>query len=263
MELSYAKPHEVRLLARNGRLRDETGGVCLGYAQANLVVLPQALAFDFLLFCFRNPQPCPLLEVTDVGSFEPTSLAPGADLRNDIARYRIYRYGELHQEVDSIAQYWREDFVGFLLGCSVTFEEALLNKRIPVRHLEEGRGVTPMYKTSIACRSAGAFHGPMVVSMRPIPHARVSETVTTTARFPKVHGAPVHIGDPKAIGIDDLSRTDYGAPVRVGDGETPVFWACGVTPQAVALVSKPELMITHAPGHMFITDVLNEQLASF
>lgn len=263
MELSTAKPHEVRRLARDDRLRHETGGVCLGYAQANLVVLPRDLAYDFLLFCFRNPQPCPLLEVTDVGSFEPAGVAPGADLRTDIARYRIYRYGELEEEVNNITSLWREDFVSFLLGCSVTFEEALLNKRIPVRHLEEGRGVTPMYKTNIPCNSAGVFSGPMVVSMRPIPHNRVSETAITTARFPKVHGAPVHIGDHKAIGIDDLQRTDYGIPVTVAEGEIPVFWACGVTPQTVALVSKPELMITHAPGHMFITDVLNEQLASF
>lgn len=263
MELARAKPGEVRLLARENSLRDETAGVCLGYAQANLVILPKDLAYDFLLFCTRNPKPCPLLEATDVGSFEPVIMAPGADLRTDIARFRIYRNGEPAEEVDSIVEYWRDDFVAFLLGCSVTFEEALLNKGIPVRHLEEGRGVTPMYKTNIECKPAGGFRGPMVVSMRPIPYDRISETIMTTARFPRVHGAPVHVGDPRIIGIADLDSTDYGVPVRINEGEVPIFWACGVTPQAVALVSRPEIMITHVPGHMFITDVLNEQLATF
>ncbi len=263
MSLAKAKPHEIRLLARHNSLQDETGGVALGYAQANLVVLPKEVAFDFLLFCTRNPKPCPLLEATDVGSFEPRTMAPGSDLRTDIARYRIYRNGKIQDEVDNITDYWREDFVAFLLGCSVTFEEALLNKGIPIRHLEEGRGVTPMYKTSIECTSAGVFQGPMVVSMRPIPYDRISETITTTARFPRVHGAPVHVGDPRVIGVTDLNKTDYGVPVQINEGEVPIFWACGVTPQAVALVSKPEIMITHVPGHMFITDVLNEQLAVF
>lgn len=200
-----------------------------------------------------------VLDVTEVGSFEPVLTAPGADLRTDIPKYRIYKYGQLVDETSDILNYWREALVAFLLGCSFTFESGLLQGGIPVRHIEEGRNV-PMYITNIPCKPAGRFSGPMVVSMRPIPYQQVVKAVQITSRYPAVHGAPVHIGDPALIGIKDLDKPDFGDPVTIKPGEVPVFWACGVTPQAVAMQSKPPFMITHAPGHMFITDVLNENL---
>jgi len=255
-----AHPGEIRQLIRQGRWEGPTAGLAAGYAQANLVVLPQEMAYDFLLFCQRNPKPCPVLEVTDTGSPHPRRLAPDADLRTDLPRYRIYRHGELEAEVRQITDSWRDDLVAFLLGCSFTFEAALLAANIPLRHLEEGCNV-PMYITHIACTPAGRFHGPMVVSMRPIPRHQVVRAIQVTGRYPAVHGAPVHIGDPAAIGIACLERPDFGDPVTVRDQEVPVFWACGVTPQAVAIHSRPELMITHAPGHMFISDLRHEELA--
>ncbi|AVX21752.1 Uncharacterized protein YcsI, UPF0317 family [Carboxydocella sporoproducens DSM 16521] len=259
LELFHAKPEEVRGAIRKGEINRPTAGMCAGYAQANLAVLPKDLAFEFLLFCQRNPKPCPVLDVTEVGSFEPVLTAPGADLRTDIPKYRIYKYGQLVDETSDILNYWREDLVAFLLGCSFTFESGLLQGGIPVRHIEEGRNV-PMYITNIPCKPAGRFSGPMVVSMRPIPYQQVVKAVQITSRYPAVHGAPVHIGDPVLIGIKDLDKPDFGDPVTIKPGEVPVFWACGVTPQAVAMQSKPPFMITHAPGHMFITDVLNEDL---
>jgi len=258
-ELASAHPRQIRALIREGRWSGPTAGLAAGYAQANLVILPQEMAYDFLLFCQRNPKPCPLLEVTEVGSPHPGRLAPEADLRTDLPRYRIYRWGELEAEATEITDHWRDDLVAFLLGCSFTFEAALLAANIPVRHLEEGCNV-PMYITNIECVPAGRFCGPMVVSMRPIPHHKVVKAVQVTARYPAVHGAPVHIGDPSAIGIADLNKPDFGDPVTIREGEVPVFWACGVTPQAVAMRVRPELMITHAPGHMFITDLRNEEL---
>lgn len=261
-ELAFAQPQEVRALIRDGKWRRSTAGLCQGYVQANLVVLPKELAYDFLLFCQRNPKPCPLLEVTDTGSYEPRLTAPGADLRWDLPRYRIYRDGKLTAEVPDIVELWRDDLVAFLLGCSFTFETALLQVGVPIRHLEEGRNV-PMYITTIPCVPAGVFQGPLVVSMRPIPPQLVSKAVQVTSRFPAVHGAPIHVGDPEAIGIEDLSRPDFGDPVTIHEGEIPVFWACGVTPQAVALEAKPPFMITHSPGHMFITDLQDEALTIF
>jgi uncharacterized protein YcsI (UPF0317 family) len=238
-----------------------TAGLGAGYVQANLAVLPRSDAYDFIVFCQRNPTPCPLLEVTDVGSVEPVALAPGADLRTDVPRYRIYRDGELCEEVTDATPFWRDDLVAFLLGCSFTFEWAMLEAGIPVRHIERGRNVA-MWRTSIECRPAGVFRGPMVVSMRPIPAEQVARAVTVSARFPRAHGAPIHIGDPAAIGIRDITRPDWGDPQEFLPGDVPVFWACGVTPQAVALASKPAFMITHAPGHMFITDMPNSSLAA-
>ncbi|HID63534.1 MAG TPA: putative hydro-lyase [Anaerolineae bacterium] len=260
--LTSAHPGEVRALIRKGQWAEPTAGLANGYAQANLVILPQALAYEFLLFCQRNPKPCPLLEVTEVGSPRPVRLAPDADLRTDLPKYRLYRRGELEAEVMEITEHWRDDFVAFLLGCSFTFEAALLAAGIPVRHIEEGCNV-PMFITDIECVPAGRFHGPMVVTMRPIPQQKVVRAVQITGRYPAVHGAPVHIGDPSAIGIDELSKPDFGDAVTVKEGETPVFWACGVTPQAVAMKVKPDFMITHAPGHMFISDIRNEELAEF
>ncbi|QBS36656.1 putative hydro-lyase [Thermaerobacter sp. FW80] len=260
MDVRHLSLPELREVIRRGQYTGPTPGLAPGYAQANVVILPQKYAFDFLLFCFRNPKPCPLLDVTDVGSPVPRMVAPEADLRTDVPRYRIWENGVLKAEVTDIRDYWRDDLVGFLLGCSFTFEAALLEAGIPVRHIEEGCNV-PMFVTNRPCTPAGVFHGPMVVSMRPIPQEQVVRAVQVTSRFPAVHGAPVHIGDPEALGIRDLAKPDFGDPVTIRPGEVPVFWACGVTPQAVAMSAKPEFMITHAPGHMFITDRKDEELA--
>ena len=246
-------PAELRRIIRAGQYDGVTSGLANGYVQANLAVLPRDLAFDFLLFCQRNPQPCPLLEVIEAGEVEPSITAPGADISADVPAYRIYRDGAMAGEYPSVTDFWRDDLVSFLLGCSFSFEAAMSDAGIPLRHQEAGSNV-PMYITNIATRPAGMFSGPMVVSMRPIPQEQVVRAVQVTSRFPDTHGAPVHIGDPSAIGIRDLDAPEFGDPVEIRPGETPVFWACGVTPQAVALNCKPPLMITHAPGKMFITD---------
>ena len=253
-------PGEVRARLRQGWAPRTTAGLAPGHAQANLVILPQAAAYDFLLFCQRNPKPCPLLEVTEPGDPEPRLTAPGADLRTDLPRYRIFRDGLPAGEATHILDLWRPDFVAFLLGCSFTFEAAMQRAGLAVRHLEEGRTV-PMYRTALACRPAGVFAGPLVVSMRPLPAGQVARAVQVTARYPLAHGAPVHVGDPAAIGIADLGRPDYGEAVTVHPGEVPLFWACGVTPQAAARQARPEVMITHAPGQMFVTDLRDEDLA--
>jgi uncharacterized protein YcsI (UPF0317 family) len=260
MEPAQLSPKEMREMIRAGAWQGPTAGCCREFAQANLVVVTKALADDFLLFCRRNPKPCPLLEVTDPGDPEPRILAPGADLRTDLPRYRVYRYGELEGEVPDLLSIWRDDLAGFLLGCSFTFEWALQEAGIPSRHIEEGVNV-PMYITDRACEPAGVFAGPLVVSMRPILSHLVSQAVEVTARFPLAHGEPVHTCDPNALGIADLGRPDFGDPVSIRPDEIPVFWACGVTPQAVAMRAKPELMITHAPGHMLVTDRRHEELS--
>jgi len=258
-DLRHATGAEVRGRARTGELTGPTPGMALGYVQANLVAVPRDLAFDFLLFCQRNPKPCPLLDVTEPGCPEPRLVAPGADLRTDLPRYRVYRHGDLVDEPADLTAWWREDLVGFLIGCSFTFESALLRAGLPVRHLEAG-GNVPMYRSNLSCRPAGVFRGPMVVSMRPMTPAQAVAAVRVCARFPRAHGAPVHFGDPAAIGIRDLGRPDYGDRVEVRPGEVPVFWACGVTPQAVAVEVRPPLLITHKPGHMFVTDLRDTEL---
>ena len=262
MPIDTRHPREIRADIRAGRITSVTAGLGAGHVQANLAVLPRDYAYDFLLFCQRNPRPCPLLEVTDAGSPEPTGVAPGADLRTDIPRYRIYEDGVMTREVTDATPYWRDDLVAFLLGCSFTFEWALMDAGIKLWHVEHGRNVA-MWRTSLETRPAGVFHGPTVVSMRPIPAEQLSKAVTASARFPGAHGAPIHIGNPAAIGIHDISTPDYGDPQHFTPGDVPVFWACGVTPQAVALASKPPFMITHSPGYMFITDVPNSALAAF
>ena len=251
----------VRAACRDGSWNATTAGLAPGYVQANLVMLPAALADDFEAFCAANPQPCPLLERTSPGDSEPPRFAPGADIRRDAPRYRVYVDGEARGEAptDALA-HWREDMVGFLLGCSFTFEAALLAAGLPLRHLEQDV-IVPMYRTSVACTPVGPFAGPMVVSMRPMPADRVDEAHAISARYPRVHGAPVHAGDPAALGIADIAAPDWGDPVEVRADEVPVFWACGVTPQAVAQASRPPLMLTHAPGHMFLTDWRDHQLA--
>ncbi len=247
-------PREMRARIRAGQWHAPTAGCCPGFEQANLVVLPHSLADEFLGFCRVNPGPCPLLEVTAPGDPEPARSAPGADLRTDLPRFRVYRAGRLDGEPTDVLDLWREDLVGFLLGCSFTFDHALQRAGIPVRHIEEGKNVS-MYVTSRSCVPFGRFAGPLVVTMRPVPSTIVERVTEITAAFPLSHGAPVHIGDAAALGISDLDRPDFGDPVSIHAGETTVFWACGVTPQAVAMRVEPELMVAHAPGHMFITDL--------
>lgn len=256
----YESGQQVRLACRQGTLTGQTSGLAHGFAQANLVMLPKELAFEFLLFCQRNPKPCPLLDVTEPGSPVPMALAPRADLRTDLPRYRVWRHGELVEEPTDITRHWRDDLVSFLIGCSFTFESALLRAGVPVRHIELGCNV-PMFRTNLPCTPAGRFHGPLVVSMRPLKPADAIRAVQITARYPGVHGAPVHIGLPQQIDIADLSRPDFGDPVPIHSDELPVFWACGVTPQAVLMAAKPEFAITHSPGCMFVTDVRDESLA--
>ena len=256
-----AEPGALRAAIRAGGWTGTTAGLAPGSTQANLVVLPEADAFDFLRFCLRNPKPCPVLEVTDPGSPEPAETAPGADLRTDVPRYRVYHDGELVDEPADVRELWRDDLVAFLIGCSFTFERALLAAGLPVRHVEQGLNV-PMYRTDVPCRPAGRFSGPLVVSMRPLLPAQAVRATQITTRYAPAHGAPVHLGAPAAIGIADLDRPDYGDPVALREGELPVFWACGVTPQAVAVASRPALMITHAPGHMFVTDQRDEHQAT-
>jgi uncharacterized protein YcsI (UPF0317 family) len=251
-------PAEARDRFRAG-CRTPTAAWAPGYAQANLVVLPREYALDFMLFAQRNPKPCPLLDVTDEGS-PVTCLAPGADLRTDLPAYRVWEHGECIAEPTDISGYWREDLMSFLIGCSFTFERALAAAGVPVRHIEQGRNV-PMFITGDQCRPAGIFGGPLVVSMRPIPADRVPVAVSVTARYPAVHGAPVHVGSPAALGIADLAKPDFGDPVDCRDGDVPVFWACGVTPQVALARACLEFAITHAPGHMLITDVPDQDYA--
>ena len=257
-----SSPEEIRSMIQTGGWKGVTSGLAPGRVQANLAILPRNLAFDFLLFCQRNPKPCPLLEVLDAGRFEPNQVAPGADLRTDVPSYRIFRDGQIIGEESDILSLWNDELVSFLLGCSFSFEWGLMNAGIPLRHVEQGKNVS-MYVTNIPTIPAGIFSGPMVVSMRPIHQSQVVRAVQVTSRFPSVHGAPVHIGDPSAIGLIDINRPEYGDPTEIRNDEVPVFWACGVTSQEVALQSKPPLMITHSPGHMFITDLRDEELAVF
>lgn len=251
---------QIRQRIRTGEIVGPTAGMASGYTQANLVILPKEDAYDFLLFCQRNKKSCPVLDVTDVGSPEPIEIAQGADVRTDLPKYRIYRDGIFVEEVETITSYWQDDMVAFLLGCSFTFETPLLKEGIPVRHIERGSNV-PMYETTIETKRAGRFHGPTVVSMRPMTPAQAIRATQITSRFPDVHGAPIHIGEPEQIGISSIDEPHFGQSVPIKRGEVPVFWACGVTPQAVAMKSKPKLMITHAPGCMFVSDVKDDRLS--
>ena len=259
MDYSKMLPREVRALIRQGVITGQTSGMCEGYAQGNLLILPREQAYDFLLFTQRNPKSCPLLEVGDVGSRLVRKMADNADIARDIPRYRVWEYGKLTGEYTDISRFWRDDFVYFLIGFSFSFEGELLSAGVPVRHIEEGKNV-PMYLTNIDCEEAGIFHGKLVVSMRPMPADQVIRAISITASMPRVHGAPIHIGDPSKIGIADLSKPDFGEAVTIRPGEIPVFWCCGVTPQSVVMSARPPIAISHAPGHMFLTDVKNSLL---
>ena len=255
----FDRPSDLRRAARSGQFGAPTAGECPGYVQTNVVIVPASVADDFQRFCELNPRPCPLVARTERGSPEPRQAAPGADLRYDVPRYRVFRHGIAESvEPTAIHELWRDDFVGFLIGCSFTFEHALVAAGLRVRHIDEGRNV-PMYRTSIPCQSSGPFVGNLVVSMRPYRMEQVAEVTRISGLFPRMHGAPVHVGDPGAIGIRDVTRPEFGQGVTIHEGETPVFWACGVTPQLALENAKLELAITHSPGYMFVTDLRDEE----
>ena len=257
--ISESPSAAARRACRNG-MASTTAGVANGYVQGNLAILPDKLASAFHRFCQLNPKPCPIIGMSDVGDPRIPALGLDLDIRTDIPRYRVWKDGELIEEPTDIMAHWRDDLVAFVIGCSFSFEEALLADDIPIRHIEQGVRV-PMYRTNIACASAGPFVGPMVVSMRPLKPADAIRAVQITSRFPSVHGAPVHLGLPQSIGIADIAKPDYGDPVPIKADEIPVFWACGVTPQAVISAAKVPFAITHAPGLMLVTDLKNKQLA--
>lgn len=252
---------EARALIRSGRWQGPTAGLAPGYVQANLVILPREHAFEFLAWCSRNSRPCPVLDVLEPGNPEP-SITPGADLRTDLPRYRVYHGGTAaEEEVEDIRALWRNDLTSFLLGCSYTFEAALVRAGVPVRHWEARTNV-PMYITDIPTARAGLFSGPTVVSMRPVPGRLVARAVQVTSRFPGAHGAPLHVGNPADIGVRDLGRPDFGDPPQVRAGDVPVFWACGVTSQVALARAGLPFFIGHSPGHMFITDMRDQDLAA-
>jgi len=251
-------PSELRNLIRERKWTKVTTGLAQGFVQANLVMLPEEQAFHFLLFCVRNPKPCPILDVLEPGQAEP-AIARGADLRTDLPKYRIYERGELQREVEEVTDLFHERMVSFLLGCSFSFESAMLAAGLPIRNIEEGKNVS-MYVTSRRCRSAGPFSSPLVVTMRPLTPQQAIRATQVTTRFHLTHGAPVHFGAPEEIGIKDLGRPDFGDPVTLRPGEIPVFWACGVTSALAATSARLPLVITHAPGHMFVSDLKDEDL---
>lgn len=250
----------ARAAIRAGRVDGHTSGLAGQHVQGNLVILPASWAGEFLQYCQANPKPCPLLAVTEPGEWSLPTLGADIDIRTDVPRYRVWRYGDLVNEPTDIRALWRDDLVSFVIGCSFSFEQALADEGVPLRHVEQGRNVA-MYRSSLPTVPAGRFSGPMVVSMRPLRAEDAKRAAEITARYPRVHGAPVHIGNPAEIGITNIHRPDYGDSVEIRDDEVPVFWACGVTPQAALAAARPEFCITHAPGAMLITDWLNHQMA--
>lgn len=258
--VSGVEARKVREAVRRGELAGPSRGMAPGYAQASLVVVERRDAYDLLVFCLRNAKACPIVEVLDAGSFVSSDIAPGADIRTDLPKYRVYRRGAIEAEPTDVVCYWRDDLVAFLVGCAVTFDEPLARAGVPNRHLEEGAGGT-MFLTNIECRPAGKFAGPLVVTMRPMSMAHAIRAVQVTSRFRLSHGAPVHIGDSTAIGIRDLAKPDFGRPVSIRPGEVPVFWACAVTLQNIAASAKLDFMITQAPSHMMVTDLRDDEVA--
>jgi uncharacterized protein YcsI (UPF0317 family) len=253
-------PRAVRLAARSGAFAGVTAGLAPGCVQGNVCILPRAFAADFRRYCERNPKPCPLIGVSEPGDPRLPELAKDLDIRSDVPRYRVFRDGKLSTEATDVRDLWTKDMVAFVIGCSFSFEEALTEAGVPLRYVAEGKNVA-MYLTNIETEPAGPFRGPMAVSMRPLSPANARRAVEITSRYPKAHGAPVHIGDPAAIGIEDLARPFAGDRIDVRPDELPVFWACGITPQAAVLRAKPPLCITHAPGHMLVTDMKNSAWA--
>jgi uncharacterized protein YcsI (UPF0317 family) len=262
---SLSATDDVRALRqriRTGAFSGHTSGLAPGHVQGNVVILPSDLAGDFLLFCQRNPKPCPLLAVSEAGETSVPTMGADLDIRTDVPRYRIWRDGALVDEPTDIKRHWRDDLVTFVIGCSFSFEQALIDAGVPLRHMALGLNVA-MYRTSVATEPAGRFHGPLVVSMRPLTADNAIRAVQITSRFPSAHGAPVHLGKPELIGIADLARPDYGDAITMADDELPVFWACGVTPQAAVAAARPSFCITHSPGCMLVTDRLDHELAAF
>lgn len=257
-----ADPVAVRHAVRCGRLTGYTSRCAPGYVQANLAILPAAFAEEFLRFCQRNPQPCPLLAMSEPGSPRLPELAEDLDIRTDLPSYRVFKDGVATGDVSDIRNLWRDDFVVFALGCSYSFEQAMIEAGLKLNHWETGLEPA-IYLTSIQCRPAGRFSGPMVVSMRSFKPADAIRAIQITSRFPRVHGAPVHIGLPEQIGIADVHKGWQGGPPDLREGEIPLFWACGVTPQSVIRSAKPPISITHTPSHMLVTDLRNASLASF
>jgi len=260
--LTISDSQAARLAIRRGEFRAPTAGLAPGYVQGNLAILPQAYAADFLLFCTRNPKPCPLIGVSEPGNPAMPALGADLDIRTDIPQYSLFENGEHAGDLDDLSAVWRDDFVTFAIGCSFSFEAALVEAGIPMRHIEQSKNVA-MYRTNIATQAAGPFGGPLVVSMRPMSAAHAIRAIQITSRFPGVHGAPVHFGNPREIGIADIDRPDYGDVMEIKPGEVPVFWACGVTPQSAIRAARPAISITHKPGCMLITDLRNSALASF
>jgi uncharacterized protein YcsI (UPF0317 family) len=258
--LSQGSAADVRHAIREGRWTGRTHGLAHGHVHANLAILPENMALDFMRFCQRNPSPCPVLDVTDTGDPEFRQVAPGSDVRRDLSGYCVYREGVLVDEPSDITDIWQDDLVAFAMGCSLSFDAVLQENSLRVAHLEKPGGRIAVYTSGIECVPAGPFQGPMVVSLRPIPNDQVDRVAATTARYPAIHGAPVHIGDPAEIGIHDTQAVDWGAPPEIGPDDTPMFWGCGVTPQAVAMAAKLPLMITHKTGHMLMTDLLVKDL---
>lgn len=256
-DLVALSAQDVRAAIRNGSYDGHTAGLAAGKLQCNLAILPERYALDFLRFCQRNPKPCPIVGISDTGDPSLPTLGHNIDIRTDVSKYRVFRGGTFAEEVTDISNVWADDLVTVALGCSFTFENALLRHHIPVRHIEHSKNV-PMFRTNIDLVPAGRFAGKMVVTMRPIPHAQVDQARQISGRFPQAHGAPIAVGDPAAIGIADLAQPDWGDAVEIKDGEVPVFWACGVTPQNVLLDAGLPICITHSPGHMLIADVAED-----
>jgi uncharacterized protein YcsI (UPF0317 family) len=254
-DLARVSPAEVRRAVRERRWTGTTTRLALGREQANLVILPERYAFDFMRFCLRNPKPLPLLEVTDPGDPEPKQTAPGADLRTDLGAYRVFRDGELVEEVPDLRKLWRSDHVAFLTGCNLSLDQVMIEANIPLPHLTREDAWSSQYISNIPCVPAGIFAGPQVASMRPVPKSKLVKFIEVSSRYPRNHGAPIHVGDPTAIGIDDLSKFKWGKANTIGPDEVPVFCACGVTAHAIALTARIPEMITHKPGHMFVTDL--------
>ena len=256
-DLVTSSAAEVRAAIRGGSYDGHTAGLAAGKLQCNLAILPERFALDFLRFCQRNPKPCPIVGVSDSGDPSLPTLARDIDIRTDVSKYRVFRHGALSEEVTDISDVWSDDLVTVALGCSFTFENALLRSGIPVRHIETSTNV-PMYRSNIDLVTAGSFGGQMVVTMRPIPEEQVAQAKEISGRFPQAHGAPIAVGEPAQIGITDLSQPDWGDAVEIKAGEVPVYWACGVTPQNVLLDAGLPICVTHSPGHMLIADVAED-----
>ncbi|MGR3742589.1 MAG: putative hydro-lyase [Pseudooceanicola nanhaiensis] len=258
--LVTSTPDEVRRAIRANRWTGTTHGLARGHVHANLAIVPADVALDFMRFCLRNPKPCPMLDVTDTGDPEFRQVAPGSDVRTDLSGYCVYRDGALVEEVGDITHLWRDDLVAFAMGCSLSFDAILEDNGLSVAHMKKPGGRIAVYTSGIECVPAGPFRGPMVVSLRPIPKAEADRVAEVTGRYPSIHGAPVHVGDPAEIGITDVEAVDWGRPPEIGPDDVPMMWGCGVTPQAVALAAKLPFMITHSTGHMLLTDLKLSEL---